>query len=211
MAPAIFAANSGGSAPARNRHAPSIFRADPRMATPYSQQASAGVEYLLADDLTLSADYLFVRGLDLPRTVNVNLLPPVILTPGNAASLGIAAPSPQQLGRQVFPPQRLDPQFDDIYQLQDSSSSTYNGLSLTFARKMNEDLEFSASYTLSKTTDDASDFDEQPQNPYDLAAEQSTSPGKISRSVLFSMPCGICLLEKRKRMPAPNPAKIPAG
>ena len=89
VAPAIFAANSGGSAPASLPGvAPSIFRADPRMPTPYSRQASAGVEYLLGANLTLSANYLFVRGLDLPRTVNVNLPPPVTLTPGNAASLG---------------------------------------------------------------------------------------------------------------------------
>ncbi len=195
VAPAIFAANSGGSAPASLPGvAESIFRADPRMPTPYSRQASAGVEYLLGDNLTLSANYLFVRGLDLPRTVNVNLPPPATLTPGNAASLGISAPSLQQLGRQVFPPQRLDPQFDDIYQLQDSAASTYNGLSITLARKMNEDLEFSASYTLSKATDDASDFDEQPQNPYDLAAEQSRSrqdqPQRFVFNALWDLPIG---------------------
>ena len=38
------------------------------MATPYSQQASAGAEYLLAKNLTVRADYLFVRGVKLPRT-----------------------------------------------------------------------------------------------------------------------------------------------
>ena len=195
VAPAIFAANSGGSAPAAIPGvAGSIFRADPRMATPYSRQASAGVEYLLGANLTLSANYLFVRGLDLPRTVNVNLAPPVTLTAGNAASLGISAPSLQQLGRQVFPAQRLDPRFIDIYQLQDSAGSTYNGLSLTFARKMNEDLEFSASYTLSKTIDDASDFNEQPQNPYDLAAEQSRSlqdqPQRFVFNALWDLPIG---------------------
>ncbi len=32
-----------------------------------------------------------------------------------------------------------------------------------------------ASYTLSKTIDDASDFDEQPQNPFDLGAERAFS------------------------------------
>ncbi len=49
------------------RGLPSIFRPDPRMATPYSQQASAGAEYLLAKNLTLRADYLFVHGVKLPR------------------------------------------------------------------------------------------------------------------------------------------------
>jgi hypothetical protein len=40
---------------------------------------------------------------------------------------------------------------------------------------MNKDLEFSASYTLSKAYDDASNYDEQPQNPFDLAAENALS------------------------------------
>src|SRR5262249_47031184 len=73
--------------------APSIFRPDPDMATAYSQQTSAGAEYLLAKNLTLRADYLFVRGLKLPRTLNVNSLAP---TPANAATLG-PNPTPQQL------------------------------------------------------------------------------------------------------------------
>ena len=40
---------------------------------------------------------------------------------------------------------------------------------------MFDELEFSASYTLSKAIDDASDFDEQPQNPFALAAERGLS------------------------------------
>jgi len=172
----LFTAAQGGSlvVPAAGI-APSIYRPDPHMATPYSQQASAGAEYLAAKNLTLRADYLFVRAVKLPRTLNVNLLPPVILTPANDASLGIPNPTPQQLGREVFPPARLNPQFNDVYQLQNSAASTYNGISLTLSRKMSEELEFSASYTLSKTLDDASDFAEQPQNPFHLKAENAVS------------------------------------
>jgi hypothetical protein len=155
--------------------APSIFQPDPRMATPYSQQASAGVEYSLAKYLSVRADYLFVRGTKLPRTLNVNLLPPAVLTLANAGSLGIPNPSPQQIGREVFAPGRINPGFDGIYQLEDSARSAYNGVSFTLNRRMNDELAFSASYTISKTDDDASDFDEQPQNPYLLADEYARS------------------------------------
>ncbi|HKF53646.1 MAG TPA: TonB-dependent receptor [Candidatus Acidoferrales bacterium] len=155
--------------------APSIFSPDPAMATPYSQQASAGAEYLLAKNLTVRADYLFVHGVKLPRTLNANLLPPIILAPANAAGLGVPNPTAQQLGREVFSPARLNPQFDGVYQLQDSADSTYNGVSFTLSRTMNEELEFSASYTLSKTYDNASNYDEQPQNPFDLSAERALS------------------------------------
>ena len=166
--------------------APSIFRPEPNMATPYSQQASAGAEYLLAKNLTLQADYLLVHGLKLPRTLNVNLLAPTILTPGNAASLGVPGPTPQQIGRDVFSPGRFNTTFDDIYQLQDSAGSTYNGASLTLSRKMNEELEFSASYTLSKRYDDASDFDEQPQNPFNLRPEIAASRQQQQQRFVFN-------------------------
>jgi hypothetical protein len=166
--------------------APSVFRPDPRMATPYSQQASAGAEYQLARNLTLRADYLFVRGVKLPRTLNVNLLPPVVLTLASAPDLGIPNPTPQQIGREVFPPVRGNPQFDDIYQLQNSGGSTYNGASVTLNRRMSDELAFSASYTLSKTSDDASDFAEQPQNPFNLAAENAVSRQNQQQRFVFN-------------------------
>jgi Carboxypeptidase regulatory-like domain/TonB dependent receptor/TonB-dependent Receptor Plug Domain len=187
VAASLFAAAQGGplSAPAAGI-APSIFSPDPRMATPYSQQASAGAEYLLAKNLTVRADYLFVRGVKLPRTINVNLFPPVVLTLANAASLGIPNPMPQQIGREVFSPGRLNTKVDAIYELQNSASSTYNGTSLTLSRTMNEDLEFSASYTLSKTYDNASDFDEQPQNPFDPSTENALSRQHQQQRFVFS-------------------------
>src|ERR1700747_724688 len=63
-----------------------------------AQQASAGAEYLLAKNLTMRADYLFVHGVKLPRTLNVNLLPPVLLTLENSSSLGVPNPTAQQIG-----------------------------------------------------------------------------------------------------------------
>ncbi len=128
---------------------PSVYRADPGLATPYSQQANFGVEHLIARDLTATASYLFVRGVKLSRTRNINLLPP----------------------GPVFGPDRANPAFNDIYQWEDSARSTYQGASFTLNRRMSDELEFSASYTLSKTFDNASDYNEQPQNPFNLATE----------------------------------------
>jgi outer membrane receptor protein involved in Fe transport len=174
--------------------APSIFRTDPRMAAPYSQQASTGVEYSLAKNLSVRADYMFVRGTKLARTINVNLLPPVVLTPANAAGLGVTSPTPQQLGQGIFSAGRIDTRFNDIYQLVNSASSTYNGVAFTLNRRMNDELAFSASYTVSKTFDDASDFDEQPQNPYSLAQERALSrQNQLQRFVfnaLWELPIG---------------------
>ena len=183
----LFAMAQGGSlvTPASGL-APSVFQPDPRMATPYSQQASVGAEYLLAKNLTIRGDYLFVHGLKLPHTMNTNLLSPIVLTAATAPSLGILNPTPQQIGRDAFAPVRLDPQFDDIYQLQNSAGSTYNGGSLTLSQRMNAELEFSGSYTLSKTFDNASDYDEQPQNPFDLRAENAISRQHQQQRFVFN-------------------------
>ena len=194
-AASLFAAAAGGPQAAQAPGIPpSIFRPYPGMATPYSQQVSVGTEYLLAKNLTLRADYQFIHGVKLPRTLNVNLLPPVVLTQANASSLGIPNPTPQQIGREVFPSLRSNPQFSDIYQLQNFASSSYNGVSLTLNRRMSDELAFSASYTLSKTFDDASDFDEQPQNPFDLAAENALSrqhqQQRFVLNALWELPIG---------------------
>jgi hypothetical protein len=57
--------------------------------------------------------------------------------------------------------------------MENSASSTYQGASFTVNRRMSDEFEFSASYTFSKTFDNASDYDEQPQNPFNLAAERA--------------------------------------
>jgi hypothetical protein len=122
----------------------------------------------------------------LPLTINANLLPPVVLTLANARGVGVANPTPQQIGREVFTPGRRKPQFDDIYELRDSAASTYHGASLTLSRRMNEELEFSASYTLSKTFDNASDYDEQPQNPFNPRAENAVSRQHQQQRLVFN-------------------------
>jgi len=63
-AASLFAATQGGPLVAPVSGICPIYLTDPipGMATPYSQQASAGAEYLLAKNLTLRAEYLFVHG-----------------------------------------------------------------------------------------------------------------------------------------------------
>jgi hypothetical protein len=191
----VFVATGGGRAlsPVAGI-VPSIFQADPHFVTPYSAQANVSVERQLSTKVTVRAGYLFTRGVHLPRTRDINLLPPVTLTAANAASLGITNPTPQQLGRFVFGPGRLDTRYDVIYQLEDSASSTYHGLTLALNKRLSNEFELLASYTLSRTRDDASDFDEQPQNPYNLRAEHALSRQEVRHrfvlSSLFDLPFG---------------------
>ena len=87
-----------------------------------------------------------------------------------------------------------DPRSADVFQLEDSASSSYNGVSFTLNRRMSDELEFSASYTLAKTFDDASDYDEQPQSPLDLAPEWSLSrqhqQQRLVWNALWELPIG---------------------
>jgi len=169
----VFQASGGGafSVPLPGV-SPSVYRADRNLATPYSQQASLAAERLLARDLTASISYLFVRGVRLARTRNINLLPP----------------------GPIFGPERADPRFADIYQLEDSAGSTYSGVSLALNRRMSNELAFSAGYTLSKTFDDASDFNEQPQNPFDLRSDRAVSlqhqQQRLTFNALWELPIG---------------------
>ena len=187
MATQIFQSQlGGGSAAPVSLVRPSIFSADPALTTSSSAITSAGIERLLTKNLTASATFLFARGIRLSRTRNVNLLPPEMLTPTNAASLGIPNPFPQQLGMLAFSPSRLSPQYADIYQWENHASSVYHGLSLSVNRRLANEVSFSLSYTLSKAIDDASDFNEQPNNPYLLQEERGLSANDQRHRFVFS-------------------------
>ena len=86
----------------------------------------------------------------------------------------------------MFAPARLSPEFDNIYQWENHAHSVYHGLSLSLNRRLSNEIEFSGSYTLSKAIDDASDFDEQPENPYLLQAERALSANDQRHRFVFS-------------------------
>jgi hypothetical protein len=162
------------SAPIANI-APSIWRAQPNLRNPYSEVASLSIEQALPFQTTLTTEYRFVHGVKLGRTTNINLPAPTILTPQNAASLGISSPTAQQLGRPVFGPARLNSAFDAINQFATSANSNFNGATVTLNRQFQDDLQIMAGYTFSKTIDNASSDTEQPQNPYTLTDERGLS------------------------------------
>jgi hypothetical protein len=155
--------------------APSIWRADPRLVNPYSEVGSLSIEQALPLQTTLTVEYQFVHGVHLGRTVNNNLLPPVLLTTGNVASLGIPSPTAQQLGRPVFASARVDPAYDAINRFSTTAGSNFNGATVTLNRQFQDDFQVLAGYTYSKTIDDASSDLEQPQNPFDTGGERNLS------------------------------------
>src|SRR5262249_5253489 len=192
LAEAIFQNAAGGSLVNPSPSiAPSIFRPDSKLATPYSNQAYLGIERRLTTNIIASASYLFVRGVKLARTSNVNLVPPQVLTERSAVFLGVLAPDPQQIGREVFGPGRLESQFKNVYGLEGSASSTYHGLCLGLHRRLANEFEFSASYTFSKTIDDASDFYEKTQNPFKPRTGRGLSTNQQGHPIWRDRLCGL--------------------
>jgi hypothetical protein len=138
----------------------------------------------------------------------VNLQPPTMLTPANATALGVEAPVPQQLGRLVFGPGRRDPRWDAVFELQPTASSTYHGVNVAFNRRLANEIEWSAVYTLSHAKDTASDFDEQPQNAYALDDERADSRydqrHRLVVNALFDLPIG----DEEDRQPGTMPRAL---
>ena len=155
--------------------APSVWRAQPGLRNPYSEVASLSVERALPWQTTLTGEYQFVHGVHLGRTTNVNLEPPVMLTLANASELGVSAPTPQQLGRLVFPKTRVNGALDAVNEFANSAGSSYNGGTVSVNRQFQDDVQVMAGYTFSKTMDDASYDTEQPENPYALGNERALS------------------------------------
>ena len=148
------------------------------IAIPYSQQANFGIERAIGNNWAVGANYVLVRGVKLVRSRQINLFPGTLLTLANAASLGVAKPNPQQIGRVMYTTSvRPNTNFGSMYQCGSWSSSTYNGLELTVRKQISRGLEFRANYTFSKAIDDASDFTQAmaASDPYNARIDRSLS------------------------------------
>jgi opacity protein-like surface antigen len=145
---------------------------------PYAQNVSFGVEREVARNWAVGAGYIYVHGVHLLRSANLNLGPPVVLTAGNAAALGVASPTPQQLGRNYYGAAvRPNANFTNIQYVTAGGNSAYNGLQLSLQKRFSHGFQARANYTFAKAIDDSSDFTQaqQPQDPVNPRAERSLS------------------------------------
>ena len=78
------------------------------------------------------------------------------------------------------------------YSLELSSSSRYQGVSVTLHRRLTKELTYLLAYTGGSARDDASDFDEQPMNPADTRLDWSRSrqyqAHRVVASGIFELP-----------------------
>ncbi len=124
--------------------------------TPYSQQFNTSLEYELLRDTTLQIAYAGSRNVKLFRSVAVNqariasLKHPItnivtdqVITDNTIENAPLRAPM-----------QGVSPAFYDLNE--STAQSTYHSLETTLNRRFSQGLQFSASYTFSRSIDNAS-------------------------------------------------------
>jgi len=133
---------------------PTIFVFDPDFQNPKVQQGSLGIERGLTNDLAVSVTYQYVKGSDLPRTIDINVSNPTTVTvpvvsAANGASLGNASFT-RYTGRPFT-------NFARILEFQSSANSQYNGLTLDVQKRFSNNWQMRLAYTYSKVKDDRPD------------------------------------------------------
>ncbi|MBZ5596461.1 MAG: carboxypeptidase regulatory-like domain-containing protein [Acidobacteriia bacterium] len=144
--------------------------------TPYVQQWNFGIQQQIGKNRVVEIAYVGAKGTKLLGARDINQ----------------ALPSPQ------MPNLRPNPRFADIDYLESRANSTYNSLQTRFQQRLTTGLSVLASYTWSKSIDDASNFFSTagdanfPQNSYDVRAERARSDfdvrHRLSLSYSYDLP-----------------------
>jgi hypothetical protein len=172
----------------------SVNTVNPQLRNPYVQQYSLGMEYQFARSYMFGLSYVGSKGTHLTRLVPIN---PVADGPAPATSPAdeIARFADFQLAFQKengLGNKRLDSRFNQVNRLDDGASSIYHSLQATGNKTFSHGLQFQASYTWSKSIDNASDFfpaiqandNSFAQNVSNLAAERAVSNFDIRHRII---------------------------
>ena len=182
-------ANSGPLSPLQV-----LFTDQPGYQSPYSQQASFGIEREVASGLVLSGSYVYVHTLRLPVAIDTNLLPaPYTVVPlangsvtayrnwntnpalGPTPSIGSPACAGDLLGATsgCF----VNPLIVQNNQYTSVASALYQGAIFEVKKNFSHHYSLLANYTFSKGFDEATDYntDYSPQDPTNLAADRGLS------------------------------------
>ena len=137
--------------PAGVAQSPDLFLFAREYEQPYVQQGRLGFEREIFDGMSVSATYLFFKGVHLSRTRDVNLGAPVattFLAPGT---------STETFTVERFPAARPISGYTRINLFESTGNSRYDGLALEARRRFANRFQFLASYTYSVAKDDRPD------------------------------------------------------
>lgn len=145
---------------------------DPNLKTPYVINFMGSIEHQLPRGWVGSVTYIYTRGVHQFRSRNIN------------------APLPDSN-------QRPDPTEGNIYQIESSASSEYNGIMVHLDRRFGRRFNIFSNYTLSWTKNDSDGALSLPADNYDLSSEWGRA-STDRRNYLFvggsfSLPYGVRL------------------
>jgi hypothetical protein len=127
----------------------SAFALDPLIRTPYMEQYNLGMQYNFAKDFVVELAYVGSHGVKLLRRVGI--AQSLLASPEHSVN-GITTNTPGNADlRSPFP--GLSP--NGFVQFQSTGSSTYNSLQASVTKRFGHGLQLLASYTFSKSIDDA--------------------------------------------------------
>ena len=174
--------------------------------TPYTEQASATVEYGITPRLNLSASYLHVHGEHLIRSLDANLPKPKITeypvyddqSVFTGQYYSVASFANWQTTRSVdcpYPPclnevQRPDPRLGTINSFESAASSVYNGLTVMLKGQIGKQIFIRAGYTFAKAIDDGTDS---------LVVGR---PGNVQNAYATQLERGLSVTDQRQRLVA---------
>lgn len=153
-----------------------ILASDPFARTPYVHQYSLGIQQELPGNLLVEAAYLGSAGHKLNVRYDIN-----------QARLPARPDDP-------LPPRRPYPNRGSIWMDKSTADSNYHSFQLRVEKRFSQNLYFLASYTFSKSLDNASTSNDAPQNSFNLSDQYGLSVfdqrNRFVLSYLYELPFG---------------------
>ena len=142
----VFGNKLNAPPPGSSAGATNIQFAAPNLRTPYSEQGTLAVERQITRDITLTASYIWSRGLQLLTSRDLN-----IGQPGPAVTYTIADANGNPTGNFTTPvylaANKPDPRYGRILQNENGLKSYYNALAVQAEKRFSHGLQALLSYT----------------------------------------------------------------
>jgi len=142
----VFGNKLSAPPPGYSAGATNIQFAAPNLRTPYSEQGTLAIERQIARDITLTASYVWSRGVQLLTSRDLN-----IGEPGPAVTYTIADANGNAIGKFSTPvylaANKPDPRYGRILQNENGLKSYYNALAVQLDKRFSHGLQALVSYT----------------------------------------------------------------
>jgi len=173
---------------------PTIFAFDKDFQNPKTQQASFGAEHGLTNDILVGVTYQWVKGSDLPRSIDINIGNPTIVT-------GVPVFS-QNSGTQIgtvdfkrYSSTRPFTNFARIIEFQSTARSQYNGVTFDIQKRFSNNWQARLAWTMSKVKDDrpdatavvpGTDDPKYAQDAFDLNGDYAPGDNDVKNRIVLS-------------------------